>query len=356
LKCADACTSGCISIVDRQLRIDASKCVGCGTCATVCPTGALVSRNPNDVELTNACHKARVGDRLVLICELAYQALAGHIEPDRCARVVCAGRIDESLLCELASRGVENVHILCGLCERCEHANGLETAALVIDTTHTLLSAWNVSMTLSASFDVPAYITGDKENLSDVQGLLADFFSTRRANKRVNEASGREPGEASAKTRESFAERMRVKKDGTLPHFIPDRRDQLLCSLSAMGEPNAGPLSTRLWGMVVIDDSRCSSCQMCATFCPTGALAKFEDEDGTFGVNHYPGDCVKCQSCKDICRENAITILDEVSPDLLLDGTVRRYVMKPREVELGSPRQMAQSMQRHIDVPIKDFS
>ena len=36
LKCADACTSGCIVLVDGELRVDASKCVGCGTCATVC--------------------------------------------------------------------------------------------------------------------------------------------------------------------------------------------------------------------------------------------------------------------------------------------------------------------------------
>ena len=40
LKCAAACTSGCISLEDGELVIDASKCVGCGTCATVCPTGS----------------------------------------------------------------------------------------------------------------------------------------------------------------------------------------------------------------------------------------------------------------------------------------------------------------------------
>ena len=41
LKCAAACTSGCLSLDDGELVIDASKCVGCGTCATVCPTCAL---------------------------------------------------------------------------------------------------------------------------------------------------------------------------------------------------------------------------------------------------------------------------------------------------------------------------
>ena len=51
LKCAAACTSGCLSLDDGELVIDASKCVGCGTCATVCPTCALESLNPSDAEL-----------------------------------------------------------------------------------------------------------------------------------------------------------------------------------------------------------------------------------------------------------------------------------------------------------------
>ena len=55
LKCAAACTSGCIALVGGELTIDAAKCVGCGTCATVCPTCALESLNPSDAELKAAC-------------------------------------------------------------------------------------------------------------------------------------------------------------------------------------------------------------------------------------------------------------------------------------------------------------
>ena len=58
LKCAAACTSGCLSLDDGELVIDASKCVGCGTCATVCPTCALESLNPSDAELKVACLRA----------------------------------------------------------------------------------------------------------------------------------------------------------------------------------------------------------------------------------------------------------------------------------------------------------
>ena len=70
-----------------------------------------------------------------------------------------------------------------------------------------------------------------------------------------------------------LAHSLHVMKDGTLPHFIPDRRERLLDALAQLGEPAGGKLATRLWGAVVIDGTKCVSCRMCATFCPTGAIA-----------------------------------------------------------------------------------
>ncbi len=133
-------------------------------------------------------------------------------------------------------------------------------------------------------------------------------------------------------------------KDGTLPHFLPDRREALLDNLAQLGQPVLPSVATRLWGCVVIDGRACSSCRMCAAFCPTGAIRKFDNDDGTLGVYHYPGECVKCGSCRDVCPENAIELLDEVRPAYLLEGAVHRYAMTPRPVELGTAQQMVDTM------------
>ena len=96
------------------------------------------------------------------------------------------------------------------------------------------------------------------------------------------------------------AHSLHVMKDGTLPHFIPDRRERLLDALAQLGSLRGGKLETRLWGAVVIDGTKCVSCRMCATFCPTGAIAKFDDADGTLGVP-TPGRLREVRQLGDVC-------------------------------------------------------
>ena len=119
LKCAAACTSGCIALVDGELVLDAAQCVGCGTCATVCPTCALEALNPSDAELKTACLSAVRDGEAVIACSQMEAALGDRLAAGACASVVCAGRVDESLLAALAAEGVSRATVLCGRCDRC---------------------------------------------------------------------------------------------------------------------------------------------------------------------------------------------------------------------------------------------
>lgn len=327
LKCAAACTSGCISLEEGELIIDASKCVGCGTCATVCPTCALEALNPSDAELKAACLRAAraSGDEraVVVACHPAQQALGDAVGADAVVPVVCAGRVDESLLVALAAEGVRQVTVLCGPCDRCAQRHGRDTIELVTATARRLLDAWGGDLDI---------VVADCPSDSATNGVVACTpASSVRAATAGDEVSS-----------EPAAEKLlHVMKDGTLPHFLPDRRERLLDALAQLGSPVEGALESRLWGAVVIDGARCASCRMCATFCPTGAIAKFDDADGTLGVTHAPGDCVKCGSCQDICPTGAIALLDEVPLRWLADGQRHRYVMTPRAVNLtDNPHQI----------------
>ena len=85
MKCADVCTSGCISYDDNELVIEPERCIGCGTCATVCPTCALEAHRPNDAELLQACRAAAdVADgQVVIACDQLLAAADGLYDPRR---------------------------------------------------------------------------------------------------------------------------------------------------------------------------------------------------------------------------------------------------------------------------------
>ena len=342
LKCAAACTSGCLSLDDGELVIDASKCVGCGTCATVCPTCALESLNPSDAELKVACLRAARGDEVVIVCSQMEAALGDLLVPGVAASVICAGRVDESLLAGLAAEGVGCVTVLCGDCERCAQRHGRDTAELVAETARQVLATWGDDLEVVVTDVPPASILAEGADEAAAETVRVAYFAQVRSCPPLREAEGVRVGSSAGQDAPKHpAHSLHVMKDGTLPHFIPDRRERLLDALAQLGEPEGDKLETRLWGAVVIDGTKCVSCRMCATFCPTGAIAKFDDADGTLGVTHTPGDCVKCGSCRDVCPADAITLLDAVPASWLTGGNRHRYVMTPRPVSLtDNPHQI----------------
>lgn len=356
LLCAQACTSGCIALVDGELEIRPEQCVGCGTCATACPTCAIESRNPTDAELAERCLSALHDTYVVIGCSQAKAALDGYIDDARFAEVVCLGRVDESLLCTLVAKGAEQIRLVCGICDACAQKAGLSTANLVAQTTSDLLSAFGASARIVVESRVSQACLRDGTRLEEANRRLREFFDTPRACMPIRNAPTAHVDAQSGKTEESRsparADKLRpihVMKDGTLPHFISDRRERLLDALFSFKGKRRPSIASRLWGCVVIDGTKCSSCRMCATFCPTGAIRKFDDEDGTMGVVHTPADCVSCGSCRDICPENAILLLDEVKTRYLEHASSHRYVMKPREVKLDDPHQIINTMKARIE-------
>lgn len=328
MKCADACTSGCISLQEGELVVSPEKCIGCGTCATVCPTCALEAHRPNDKELYEACVQAMqgTGGEVVIVCEQHLEQAAGHYDPDKVVGVKCLGRIEESLLVLLARAKAEHVVLVQGTCEGCKHNPGSSVATLVCETANTLLAAWNRDALANMACELPESVKRCDET-SIHRGLLTEQFDVSAPDEQLRTSS-------------TF---QKVQEDGTLPHFLTHRRSRLLKALASLGEPQDIVLSTRLWGQVCIDTEACSSCQMCATFCPTEALKKFEDADGTFGIKHYPSRCVKCRCCTDICPSNALTLSDEVRAVDLLEKASRRFEMRPRPNPLG-PHSMLGSL------------
>ncbi len=352
-KCADACTSGAISVRDNELFVAGEQCIGCGTCATVCPTCALEAHRPNDAQLATAVLAAARanGGEAVIACRRLVEAAADALDAEKIVAVECLGRVEESLLTALAAAGARRVVLVGRECEACEHVAGFRAAGAVCSTMAELMSAWQCPMTVEMAEKLPSAVRADGPKGYDESRRNFFFRAQEGARLVAGVAAEAAVREAVGAPEEAEPPLVKVMDDGTLPHFVPDRRERILDNLSALGEPEDRLLMTRLWGHVVIDAETCNSCRMCATFCPTAAITKFDDDDGTIGIDHYPGDCVLCRCCEDICPTGALTLYDEVFAGDLLSGTVERNEMKPPKYDLTSPKKSLFMFRDILDCP-----
>lgn len=368
-RCVDACTSGCISLEDGEPVVDLDRCVGCGTCCTACPTCALEAANPNDASLFARAEAAMraAGGTAVLASERALDAYGGAAhgglggarayDPAKVVPVANLGRVEETLIVRLVVAGATGVVLVQAPQDPSgpgkerdatggeREAAGARTARLVCESANAVLAAWGSPVRARVVESLPPCVAPEEDP----------------SHRPPAPSSAASPSSAGAAT-EARAPRahvpadpadeipMKVMKDGTLPHFTPDRRERLLDALFDMGEPADVAFRSRLWGHVSIDLDRCTGCRQCATFCPTGALFKYTDADGTSGVDHAPADCVQCLCCQDVCRARAVTVDDEVRAPDILAGTVERYAMPPEALSRTDSHSIYKAMKKALKI------
>lgn len=358
-RCAEACPTGAIRVEGNDLAVAPEHCVGCGTCATVCPTAALESKKPDDKELLRAAVAAmQANDGEAVIMDAAMQAVAeGKYDPAKVVVVKSLGRVDESLIAVLAAGGATSIVLVAGPVEDASAASD-RTAQLVCDTAALLLETWGSDVSVKLTSKLPRSVrrTEPAEFDTGRRGFFSSVRDEARAAAAITaEHVVREKLGAEEPEEPKFA---KVAEDGTLPHFLPERRGRLLLALSNLGSPEDVMIDTRLFGHVIIDGEKCTSCQMCATFCPTEAIRKFGDaataaETGKpFGIDHYTGRCVQCHCCEDICPTGALTLSTDVfATDVTKRGRSERIPMKPRKRKVNDPKSIVNAMSDLLGVP-----
>jgi Fe-S-cluster-containing hydrogenase component 2 len=383
LRCAEACTSKAIACRDGGFELDPRRCIGCGACATACPTGALEMRAPSDGDLAQQLGEmtAATGGRPVIACRPAVHAATAQADrrragirggrrrqagaacgTGRVCELPCLGRLDESLLVGLAAQGAVTVTLVCASCEACRHATGGALMREVVQGARALLAAFGSTMALDVASEIPeqalaaspdagrtgAFLSAHKGEPPSARG---DGLSRRDFLRSLGGAPPPRPAAASgvqapSETAGLFS-RLRAGADGALPQAVPSRRVRLIRSLGRIGEPTVQEVETRSFGSVAIDTQRCDSCRMCAVFCPTGALSK-TDEDGRFGLVHRAGACVRCRLCEQVCPRVALTVGARVPVGQLLGTKAVCYRMEVPQWTPNRPDSLFEKMRRAI--------
>lgn len=395
LRCVRACTSGALELAGGELAVHPKKCIGCGTCAAACPTSAIEVRTPTDAELTSALKRSIVATKghPVIACEKAVRAArkqhedAARLQGWRGAlglkskdapalneamlvEVPCLGRVDESLIAAMAAYRSLDGTLVCAHCEGCEHEPGGMQVMGVIESAESLMSAFGSSFSVEFTDEMPARLTTTESALAARAERAAEKAATAQAAQEGADSPATEapadPGrraflagglDTSANlAAEAVADGLgltddtpapkpmspryrKVNAQGTLSRFVPTRRTLLYNYLNRLGEPAADAVKNRVIGRVLIDTDACSSCRMCAVFCPTGALDRAEDGD-FWGLVHRPAACVQCRSCESLCPKGAITVDDTVPMDQFMGREAVLFSMEKPTWQANKPDSM----------------
>lgn len=367
LKCAAVCTSGAITLAEEGIRIEPALCIGCGTCASACPTCCLETNNPSDDELfSTACRLLRQNHgRLIIACSSTLAlSKETHLSEkpagawmtengEEALAVTCLGRIDESFLVEAVACGAREILLISDACVNCAQHTGGELFSSICRNAENLMNAFGATPPFKR-------IIAKNKKLQPMQNEPCP--TTNRApekrhdsatatTEKTDDASGIRHQNHSALTRggkRADGKFVHVQSDGTLPHFLPQRRLRLFNSLKELGSPVTKTVSTRLWGQVSLNADLCRSCRMCTVFCPTGALSRFDTAEGAFGIDHRSTLCMQCNLCESICPEKAIRVSDVVSLEAFATGRKKRIELQPLGWEPGTENSIPTRMARFI--------
>ncbi|MEE4194777.1 MAG: 4Fe-4S binding protein [Anaerolineae bacterium] len=73
-------------------------------------------------------------------------------------------------------------------------------------------------------------------------------------------------------------------------------------------------LSENYRGAVEINPENCRGCNQCVRDCPALALELIRHNRTTYQLIHYPSRCTSCGQCEQVCRFDAIYLVNQFVP------------------------------------------
>lgn len=338
-RCVEVCINDAIKVGNNKIEMSPFACVGCGSCIAVCPTDALIPINPLDEEFAAQVAVATKNAGVAVI-SCARAAAWGYADPTKYASVPCLGRIGETMLLELAARGVEQIYLVDGNCTTCKYGAASSNVEATLDSACNLLWLFGSEVQVERVSDFPevamhaderAALAASRRGFFSTAGGKAKDVAMTAAEKTVADALNMGKAQKVA----SLRERLGIKTNigAKLPHFPSQRNERILNALYELGECEDETIVSRLFGRIDIDPERCNGCGMCTMFCPMAAIRKSEEEhpeEGRRWMEFSAADCVQCRLCADACLKKCITLSNEVPVEEL-------FSFEPRLVEAGVP-------------------
>lgn len=319
--CIDVCSASAISS-DRsrqQIKVNPNLCVGCGTCSTVCPTGAMTFAYP------------RASDQGV-----KFKTLLGTY-----AR---SGGKNAALLLHSQEGGTRLLGDL-GRAAQLDRGSkqgihGVPARVLPVALWHTSslgLEVWLTAVAYGASQvwvlmtdeEAPQYVDAIRSQMAVAQAILTGLGYQGEHFRVLHARDARDlaaldsdlqaaPAQTVARSA-SFA--VQSDKRATLELALDYLAEHAPAKPALIALPAGAPL-----GALTINKDACTLCLSCVNACPASAL---QDNAESPQLKLVEKNCVQCGLCATTCPENAITLVPQLNLSPLRKEAVVINEMKP---------------------------
>ncbi len=315
-RCANACPAeGAISVSDGRPALNHDACLHCGLCLHVCPTEAFDSQNSLSDRLIKTTAALPTAVAVDLLCP-RHPAPETGPAPYAVQSKRCLAALSSAALLELSLQNKEiwldDTH--CAACPLGKTHPFIVQAVAEANAWGALLKNAPPLSLRSKQADAPEtarrpLLDANKPPVSR-RGFFASF-------KEMAKNAARQP-----QPMEMLKAGQSVPVSNRLPQSVPPQRARILSLIekNPLAQNTQAPITASFpVSDVTIDPQRCTACELCARFCPTGAL-QFLSDGQSFALTFQASLCLgtDCNICQLACPEKAVSLPTiSITPDLL---------------------------------------
>ena len=326
--CEEACPTHAITIDQRKVVLDETRCNGCGVCLSVCPVECFETSDWSEWSLLNTVEKLGVPE-VEIVCKAHPAPQEGDKKVPVLQVKTCLGAVSPGMWFELGLQ--VDVNLRMEYCSKCLLRGAVPYIHKAVELGNSWLESREKTANLNVSTDqefdssvIRRMVISAERPILNRRDFLFAFARSSGAPMQAfaclpledRQASGKLPPHQPiwlrrlAKAYSDQKIEHQHELDGALEPLVYEAEDDCACAS---------------WPTMNVSD-HCFVCGTCSQFCPSGALST-KIIDGEFIHSFMPGVCIACGLCEQVCPSKALSRGYAPDPEPFEDRVMAKRVV-----------------------------